>query len=187
MKRSPRQRPGRSPSTKAALEAEIHHLKGRIAEGSTIEAAARIVVYLSKTHDLVEARCFDALQRLLAAHPEVSFARFKEAVREQWAILTIDERAAIDALPKLLPADMGERRRLFDELKTIVAVAGVADADVQRRVSEIEQMLVGQAAAPDTQISAARTVAADKPPVAVPEPVKAGATPSKRAPANRRS
>lgn len=184
---SPRQRPGRSPSTKAALEAEIHRLKGRIAEGSAIEAAARIVVYLSKAHDLVEARCFDALQRLLAAHPEVSFARFKEAVREQWAILTIDERAAIDALPKLLPADMGERHRLFEELKTIVAVAGVANADVQRRVSEIEQMLVGQAAVPGTQISAERAVADSVPPVSEPVPVKAGMAPRKRAPANRQS
>lgn len=184
---SPRQRPGRSPSTKAALEAEIQCLKGRIAEGGKVEAAARIVVYLSKAHDLVEARCFDALQGLLAAHPEVSFARFKDAVREQWAILTIDERAAIDALPRLLPADMDERRKMFDSLMSIVAVAGHADADVQRRVSEIEQMLVGQAAAPAAQIPAERTVADSTPPVAVPVPVKADTAPRKRVPANRQS
>ncbi|HTQ70522.1 MAG TPA: DUF3141 domain-containing protein [Acidocella sp.] len=140
----PRQRPGRSPSTKAALEAESRRLKERIAEGGTIEAAARIVVYLSKAHDRVEGRCFNALQRLLAAHPDVSFARFKEAVREQWAILTLDERAAIDALPHLLPADAGERRRLFEQLKSILAVAEDVDAAVQRRLEDIEQMLVGQ-------------------------------------------
>ncbi|HUP09539.1 MAG TPA: DUF3141 domain-containing protein [Caldimonas sp.] len=141
----PRQRPGRAPSTKAALDAEIRRLKGRVAEGGTLEAAARIVVYISKTHHRVLASCFDALQRLLAAHPEVTFERFKNTVREQWAILAIDERAAIDALPKLLPADAGERRALRDELASVVAAAGGVDADVQRRLREIDQLLVGNA------------------------------------------
>ena len=92
----PRQRPGQSPSTKTALDAQIRRLKGRVAEGGTLEAAARIVVYICKTHHRVVARCFDALQKLLVAHPEVTLARFKATVREQWAILAIDEHVAID-------------------------------------------------------------------------------------------
>ena len=56
----PRQRPGQSPSTKAALDAEIRRLRGRVAEGNALDAAARIVVYISKTHHRVEGRCFDA-------------------------------------------------------------------------------------------------------------------------------
>src|SRR6476661_4001436 len=46
---------------------------------------------------------FGALRKLLLAHPEVSPAQFKAAVREQWAILAVDERAAIEALPQLVP------------------------------------------------------------------------------------
>jgi len=162
----PRQRPGQSPSTKAALEAEIRRLKGRVAEGNILDAAARIVVYLSETHRLVEGRCFDALQELLAAHPNVSFVQFKEAVREQWAILTIDERAAIDALPHLLPADAGERRTLLDMIKSVVAATGSIDADVQHRLREIEELLVGpsstgmQIPAKPTAIASQSTAAA---------------------------
>src|SRR5271165_3496362 len=158
----PRQRPGQSPSTKAALAAEIRRLGGRFAEGTPLDAAARMVVYIAKSHHRVEARCFDALQRLLAAHPEVTFARFKEALREQWAILAIDERAAIDALPQLLPADAGERRALLDEIKSIVSAASSVDTDVQRRLGEIEQLL-GDQIATGKRTPAEHTAAGDKP------------------------
>jgi len=168
----PRQRPGQSPSTKAALGAEIHRLRGRIAEGSKLDAAARMVVYISKAHHCVEARCFDALQRLLAAHPEATFARFKEALREQWAILAIDERAAIASLPQLLPADAGERRAMLDRLKSIVAAASSVDPDVQRRLREIEQLLVGQTAT-GKPTRAERTAAGDRP-LAVLTPINSG-------------
>lgn len=159
----PRQRPGRSPSTKAALDAETRRLRGRLAEGTTLDAAARMVVYVAKSHHRVDARCFDALQRLLAAHPEITFARFKEALREQWAILAIDERAAIEALPQLLPADAGERRALLEKMKSIMSAAGSVDVDVQRRLREIEELLVGQTAI-GKRTRAERTAVGDKPP-----------------------
>ena len=157
----PRQRPGQSPSTKAALDAEIRRLKGRVAEGSVVDAAARMVVYIAKSHHRVEARCFDAVQRLLAAEPRVTFARFKEALRDQWAILTIDERAAIASLSQLLPADASERRALLDKIKSIVSAAESVDPDVQRRLREIEQLLLGQATT-GTRTRAERTAAGDK-------------------------
>jgi len=158
----PRPRPGQSPSTKAALDAEIRRLKGRVAEGNVLDAAARIVVYIAKSHHRVDARCFDALRRLSAAHPDITLVHFKEALREQWAILAIDERAAIDALPQLLPTDAAERRALLDEVKSVVAAAGSVDAEVQRRLREIEQLLVGKTAT-GTRSRAERTAAADKP------------------------
>jgi hypothetical protein len=113
----------------------------RLAEGNALDAAARIVVYISMTHQRVEGSDFDAVQRLLAAHPEVSVARFKEALRDQWAILALDERAAIESLPQLLPANADERRALMDMVKSVFATNSV-DADVQRRLREIEQLLL---------------------------------------------
>ena len=136
----PRQRPGRSPSTEAALETEMRRLRGRLAEGGALDAAVRSVVYIAKSHHRVEARCFDALQRLLAAEPGVTFAQFKVAVRDQWVILTIDEHAAIESLPQLLPKHASERRVLLDKIKSVVAAAGTVGADVQRRLREIERI-----------------------------------------------
>jgi len=93
----------------AAAEEEKRRLKGRIAEGTALDAVARMLVYVGKAQHRIEKSTFDALRKLLLAHPEVSPAEFKAAVREQWAILALDERAAIDALPRLLPPDAGAR------------------------------------------------------------------------------
>ena len=112
----PRPRPGLLPSVLAAAEEEKRRLKGRIAEGNAVEAAARVLVYIGKAQHRIEERTFNSLRKLLLAHPEVSPAEFKAAVREQWAILAVDERAAIEALPQLLPADAAARRD-FSELR----------------------------------------------------------------------
>ena len=106
----PRPQPGLLPSILAIGEEEKRRLKGRIAEGNAVEAAARVLVYVGKAQHRIEERTFNSLRKLLLAHPEVSPAEFKAAVREQWAILAVDERAAIEALPQLLPADAAARR-----------------------------------------------------------------------------
>jgi pimeloyl-ACP methyl ester carboxylesterase len=139
----PRARPGLVPSVLAAAEEEKRRLKGRIAEGNVLDAAARVSVYIFKAQHRIDKSAFDALRKLLLAHPEVSPAGFKAAVREQWAILAMDERAAIEALPQLLPADAAERRALSDTLQATVAAAGKLNADGQRRLREVLNLLAG--------------------------------------------
>ena len=129
------------PSTLAAAEEEKGRLKGRMAEGNALDAAARVLVYVGKAQHRIEKSTFDALRKLLLAHPEVSPAEFKTAVREQWAILAVDERAAIEALPQLLPADATARRAFSDLVQTTVAATGKLKADGQRRLSEVLHLL----------------------------------------------
>jgi hypothetical protein len=124
----------------ASVGEEVRRLRGRMADGGPLEAAARILVYIGKTQHRVEERTFDALRKLLLAHPEISPAAFKSALREQWAILTIDERAAIETLPQLLPTDAAERRALFETIRTILTATGDLGADGQRRLSEIKPL-----------------------------------------------
>jgi len=62
-------------------------------------------------------------------------------VREQWAILAVDERAAINALPQLLPADATARRDFSNFVQTTVAETGKLKADGQRRLSEVLHLL----------------------------------------------
>jgi hypothetical protein len=137
----PRPRPGLSPSVLAAFEEEKRRLKGRIAEGTALDAAARVLVYVGKAQHRVDKGTFDALRKLLLAHPQVSPAAFKAAVREQWAILGVDERRAIESLPQLLPADATERRAFLDLVKTTFAATGKLNADGQRRLNEILDLL----------------------------------------------
>jgi pimeloyl-ACP methyl ester carboxylesterase len=137
----PRPRPGLLPSVIAAAEEEKRRLKGRIAEGNAIDAAARVLVYVGKAQHRIDKSTFDALRKLLLAHPEVSLTEFKAVVREQWAILAVDERAAIEALPQLLPADAAARRAFSDFLQATVAATGKLKADGQRRLSHVLHLL----------------------------------------------
>ena len=138
----PRPRPGLMPSVLAAAEQEERRLRGRIAEGSVLDAAARALVYIGKAQHRLEKSTFDALRKLLLAHPEVSPAEFKAALREQWAILAVDERAAIEALPRLLPSDAAARRALAEQLEAIAATTGKLNAGGKRRFQEIMELLV---------------------------------------------
>jgi hypothetical protein len=152
----PRPRPGLMPSVLAAAEQEKRRLRGRIAEGNVLDAAARVLVYIGKAQHRLDKSTFDALRKLLLAYPEVSPAEFKAAVREQWAILAVDERAAIEALPELLPADATARRALSDQLEAIVAKTGNLNAAGKRRLKEIMHLLV----ADTSRRSATKQVAA---------------------------
>jgi hypothetical protein len=138
---APRPRPGVSPSILASAEAEKRRLKGRIAEGNTVDAAARVLVYIGKTYHRIEESTFEALRKLLLAYPDVSPAEFKSAVHEQWAILAVDERAAIDALPHLLPEDAAARREFSDLVEATVAATGKLRPEGQRRLMHVLQLL----------------------------------------------
>ena len=144
----PRQRPGLSPSVLATAEAEKRRLEARIGDGSVVDAAARVLVYIGKAQHRVDEITFVALRKLLLAYPEVSPTAFKAALREQWAVLAIDERAAIEALPKLLPSDPNERRTLSDFIPAAVAAAGKLNVEGQRRLNKILNLLGAPPAPP---------------------------------------
>ena len=152
---SPRPRPGLLPSVLAAAEKERLRLQGRIAKGNVLDAAARVLVYIGKAQHRIDKSTFAALRKLLLAHPEVSPAEFKAAVREQWAILAVDERAAIDALPELLPTDASARRAFADFVQATVAATGKLNTDGQRRLREVLRLLETNTR------SAAREIAAE--------------------------
>ena len=142
----PRPRPGMLPFVLAAAENERLRLKGRIAEGNVFDAAARVLVYVGKAQHRIDESTFNSLRKLLLAYPEVSEADFKAALREQWAILAVDERAAIEALPRLLPADATARRAFADLLQETVAATGKLNADAQRRLSKVLNFLAADPA-----------------------------------------
>ena len=138
---APRPRPGLLPSVLAATQAEKRRLRGRMAEGDVFDAAARVLVYICRAQHRIDKRTFEALRKRLLAYPEISPAGFKAALRDQWTILALDERAAIEALPALLPADVRGRHYCADLLQTTVAATGKLSADGERRLKKVLQLL----------------------------------------------
>lgn len=107
------------------------------------------MVYIGQAQHRIDKNTFDALRKLLLAHPEISESEFKASLREQWAILAVDQRAAIEALPELLPTDPRARRALAELVQTAVAATSKLSADAQRRLREVLNVLTAGTAMPD--------------------------------------
>ena len=120
----PRAKPGTSPDQKAALAATIAELRSTMDRGGELEAAVRALIYIAEGQRVADARSFEILRRMSKAYPDITFARYKAVVREEWAKLAVDEQAALEALPRLLPADADEPIGMFEKIRAIAAAAG---------------------------------------------------------------
>ena len=141
----PRPKPGTSPDQKAALAAKIEELRSTMDHGGELEAAVRALVYIAEGQRFVDARSFEILRRISKAYPEITFAHYKAVVREEWAKLALDEQAALEALPRLLPADAAERSDLFEKIRAIAVAAGDLDPEAHRRLCEMEALFSAKA------------------------------------------
>ncbi len=146
---APRPRPGNSPLTEIAFQKEKARLQGMVSEGGPLEAAVRALIYIAQAQQSVDTRGFMVLQNLLAAHPEVTLERFKQVVHDQWAILAIDEKAAIQSLGTLLAEAPDKRRAVIEMISEITTSAGLPGSDAQARLKEVVALLGGEADEPD--------------------------------------
>ncbi len=155
----PRPKPGTSPDQDAALTAKIEELRTAMDDGGPLEAVVRALVYIAKGQRFMDARSFEILRLTLKAHPDITLARYTAVVRQQWAMLTIDQDAALRALPQLLPVSADARRTLFDEIKAIRTAAGELDGEAKLRLDEIEVLfdIPRSASAPERRRVAEKT------------------------------
>ncbi len=139
----PRPKPGTSPDQRAALAARIEQLRTTMDQGGPLEAVVRALVYIAMGQRSVDARSFETLRRVLKDHPDIPLARYKAILRQQWAMLTIDEEAALAALPRLLPPDADARRRLFEQVRSIRTAVGELDGEAKRRLEKMQALFDG--------------------------------------------
>jgi pimeloyl-ACP methyl ester carboxylesterase len=136
----PRPKPGMSPNQRAAVAARIDYLRSTMEHGGPLEAIVRALVYIAKGQKSVDARSFEVLRRTLEEHPDITLAHYKAVVREQWAMMNIDEAAALKALPKLLPSDVAKRRAMFEKIREIRTAAGELEGEAKRRMACVQEM-----------------------------------------------
>jgi hypothetical protein len=61
-------------------------------------------------------------------------------VREQFFMLLIDEKAALAAIPSLLPGDTAIRREGLDAIRQVMEACGSISAEDEKRLSEIGRL-----------------------------------------------
>ena len=133
----------------AAASRLAAQLRQQVESGGLAEAAVRALLYVRLPEGKADERGFAMLQQISSELPvarRLGFARFKEIVKEQFLILTLDEERAIAALPKLLPADKRACEAALNVIHRVLEARGVVSDEGRRRLAQIETLFGGSPA-----------------------------------------
>jgi pimeloyl-ACP methyl ester carboxylesterase len=137
-------RPLRKPAKNRLYQELVHkriaELKSHIPLGGLREAVIRALIYVNLGRGSVDERGFETVRRLRNRYGNMPLSEFKELVRDQFAMLLIDEKAALAALPSLLPADPETRSEGFNAIRQVMEACGQTSAEDQKRLSEIGRL-----------------------------------------------
>jgi hypothetical protein len=67
-------------------------------------------------------------------------AEFKELVRDQFNILLIDQKAALDAIPSMLPPDTESREKALELIQQVLRARGDLSAEDNNRMKDIARL-----------------------------------------------
>jgi hypothetical protein len=136
----PLRKPAKNPLYNELLQKRIAELKSRIPTGGLREAVVRALIYVGLGRGSVDERGFETIRRLRNRYGNMPLSEFKTLVREQFAMLLIDQQGALASLPSLLPPDAQTRSEAFDAVKQVMAACGETSAEDEKRLSEIGRL-----------------------------------------------
>jgi hypothetical protein len=137
--------PQRKPAEDAARAAWVHRrmseLIDGISEGGAREAVVRALLYIRLPEGVADERGFNMLRKLREDAGEgMSLAEFKHMLREQFFMLLLDERGAIDAIPAMLDREPELAARMSAKLRQVIDAVGVHGSVAQQRVRELQSI-----------------------------------------------
>ena len=143
-------RPGKSPLHAELRNKRIAELKSRITKGGLQECTIRGLVYVGMARGFVDERGVAALRRirLTEESSRLTLAQFKAMAREQFFLLLLDSEATLAAIPKLLPADVAERRKGLAAIRNVLSSAGEISGEAAERLKKITQLFEADEAGP---------------------------------------
>lgn len=141
---NPRRRPGDDAMHYAFIANKIAELKTRIAEGGPREAIVRALLYIRMPDGVVDERGFNLLRRMREETGKgVTLAAFKQLLREQFLMLLVDERMAVNAIPDMLATNPDLAGRMKGKLDRMLELVGVHSKEARARFAEIEALFEG--------------------------------------------
>jgi pimeloyl-ACP methyl ester carboxylesterase len=136
----PLRKPAKNKLYQELIQKRIAELKSHIPSGGLREAVIRALIYVNLGRGSVDERGFETVRRLRNRYGDLPLSEFKTLVRDQFAMLLIDEKAALAALPSLLPADAAIRSEGFNAIQQVMAACGQTSAEDEKRLSEIGRL-----------------------------------------------
>jgi hypothetical protein len=136
----PLRKPAKNRLYQELVQKRIAELKSLIPLGGLREAVVRALIYAGLGRGSVDERGFESVRRLRSRYGDMPLSEFKRLVREQFAMLLIDQQAALAALPSLLPPDAQTRSEAFHVVRQVMAACGEISAEDEKRLSEIGRL-----------------------------------------------
>jgi hypothetical protein len=116
-------------------------IKTRIAEGGAREAIIRAVLYVGLAGVALDERRFAVVRQIRDKRGEgMSLEEFKSAVREQFFAVLLDEKAALAAIPEMLPKKTEARQEALEAVRQILTASGELEGEKAARMKRIEKL-----------------------------------------------
>ncbi|WP_148253819.1 DUF3141 domain-containing protein [Aidingimonas lacisalsi] len=134
-------RPGIEPEHRRFIATRKAELAERVAEGGSVEAVVRSLIYVLGGATATDERNFQRLKASRAElEGELDLAEFKALVRDQFFILRMDRQAALDALPSLLQgASNDDIDADLAHIEHVLAASGPLSDHAAERLSVIQE------------------------------------------------
>lgn len=143
---TPRRHPGLEPERLALINQRIAEIRARIAEGGVREAAIRSLLYIGMAGPGADERAFEVLRGIRAEHGGgLSLQAFKAMVREQYFALLLDPKAALAAIPGMLPVDPAVRTEALEAIRRVASAIGMPEGARAERLTQIENLFASTA------------------------------------------
>jgi len=141
--------PARDPVRENAQAKKREELEGQFAKGGAVEAALRSIAFVIAGAGGADERSFAVIKAMhdaqFSGRPR-SEGQLKKALRDQSLLLRLDEKRAVNAIPKLLPKDAEERAKVLRAIQRILSAQGELNAEGKRRLGRIEKLFSDKAA-----------------------------------------
>jgi hypothetical protein len=125
------------------VRSRIVELKQRISTGGLRVAVIRALLFAAMGRNAVDERGFESVRRIRATQqylPGLTLSAFKALVREQSFMLLIDQKAALAAIPSMLPPEWEVRRKAFALIKELLGARGKFSETDQGRLDLIAKL-----------------------------------------------
>jgi hypothetical protein len=124
------------------MEERAAELRSMLQEGGLRVAAIRMLLYVSGAEGGLDERSFALIRKMRAeADNALSLEEFKDVIREQALMMTLDSTAAIQAMPHLLDgSSAAEIRAGLDAMKGVLEAAEPLSDAARESLNEMERI-----------------------------------------------
>jgi pimeloyl-ACP methyl ester carboxylesterase len=138
---SPRRHPGQEPDHLALIAHRKADLLSKIDQGGPREALLRGLIYVRLPIGASDERGFEVIRRLREEDDErLPLSEFKEAFREQFFMLLLDEKKTIEAIPFLLKGYPDHGPEIYKILHEWATADAPLPEEAEKRLMEVKKL-----------------------------------------------